>query len=87
MGTFGGALEARKIDASEGKLTAEVTGEVEVDEKVLVIKRIHAHYRLKASEEHRETIERVHGFHADKCPVARSLKGAIAIRTSYELVS
>jgi len=29
IGTFGGALEARQIDASHGKLTAEVTGEVE----------------------------------------------------------
>jgi len=28
MGTFGGALEARHIDASDGKLTADVTGEV-----------------------------------------------------------
>src|SRR6267143_1047429 len=28
MGTFGGALEARQIDASGVKLTAEVTGEV-----------------------------------------------------------
>jgi hypothetical protein len=27
MGTFGGALEARQIDASNGKLTADVTGE------------------------------------------------------------
>jgi hypothetical protein len=32
MGTFGGALEARHIDASSGKLTAEVTGEVETEE-------------------------------------------------------
>jgi hypothetical protein len=29
MGTFGGALEERQIDASNGKLTADVTGEVE----------------------------------------------------------
>jgi hypothetical protein len=29
VGTFGGALEARQIDASDGKLTADVTGEVE----------------------------------------------------------
>ena len=35
MGTFGGALEARHIDASNGKLTADVTGEVEVEEGVL----------------------------------------------------
>jgi hypothetical protein len=34
MGTFGGALEARQIDASNGKLTADVTGEVETEEGV-----------------------------------------------------
>ena len=86
MGTFGGALEARQIDASEGRLVGEITGEIEVDEGVLVIRRIHARYRLRAPEEKRETIERVHGFHAGKCPVARSLRGSIDITTSYELV-
>jgi hypothetical protein len=40
MGTFGGALEARQIDASDGKLTADVTGEVEQEDGVLVIRRI-----------------------------------------------
>ncbi len=35
LGTFGGALEARHIDASNGKLVAEVTGEVETEEGVL----------------------------------------------------
>ncbi len=54
---------------------------------VLVIRRIHAHYKVRASEAQREAIERVHGFHADKCPVALSLKGAIEIHTSFELVS
>ena len=37
LGTFGGALEVRQIDASDGKLTAEVTGEVEEEDGVLVI--------------------------------------------------
>ena len=32
LGTFGGALEARQIDASGGRLKADVTGEVEVVE-------------------------------------------------------
>jgi len=54
---------------------------------VLVLKRIHAHYRLRAREEQREVIERVHGMHVSRCPVARSLIPAIAISTSYELVS
>lgn len=43
LGTFGGALEARHIDASNGRLTGEITGEVETEDGVLVIRRIHVH--------------------------------------------
>ncbi|TMA26633.1 MAG: OsmC family protein [Deltaproteobacteria bacterium] len=85
VGTFGGALEARKIDASQGRLAADAEGEVEVEDGVLVIKRIHVKMRLKAGEEQRATAERVHGFYADKCPVYRSLKGSIAITTELVL--
>jgi uncharacterized OsmC-like protein len=56
-------------------------GEVELEENVLVIKRIHVRLRLKAEEPHRETAERVHGFFADHCPIYRSLKAAIQIDT------
>jgi uncharacterized OsmC-like protein len=86
MGTFGGALEARGINASGGRLVAEVTGEIEVEGGVLLIKRIHAHYKLRAGEDQREMIERVHAMHAARCPVARSIEAAIEVRTSYELV-
>jgi hypothetical protein len=55
MGTFGGALEARHIDASGGRLRAEVVGEVEQEEGVLVIRRIHVAMRLEAPEQARET--------------------------------
>ena len=41
MGTFGGALEARKINAGEGRLTADVTGEVESEDAELVFRPIH----------------------------------------------
>ncbi|MGH2737100.1 MAG: OsmC family protein [Actinomycetota bacterium] len=85
-GTFGGALEARGVDAGGGKLTSEVTGEVELDGKVLVIKRIHAHYRLAGEGLDEAVVARVHDFHADKCPVARSIRAAIEVTTSYELV-
>ena len=87
LGTFGGALEARKIDASEGRLTADVRGEVESDEGVLVIRRIHVSFTLRASEDTRETVERVHGFFADKCPVYRTLHTAIQITSSYTLAT
>jgi uncharacterized OsmC-like protein len=80
MGTYGGALEARQIKASGGTLAAEVRGEVGLSEdNVLIIERIHVVLRLKAPEESRETAERVHGIYAEKCPVYRSLKAAIAI--------
>ena len=86
VGTFGGALEARKIDASDGRLTADVRGEIENEDGVLVIRRIHVDFTLRAPETVRETIERVHGIFANKCPVYRTLHTAIQITSSYELV-
>ena len=86
MGTFGGALEARQIDASNGRLTADVTGEVETEEGVLVIRRIHVAMRLVAPEESRGTIERVHGIYAMRCPLYRTLYKAIQLKSSFELV-
>ena len=87
VGTFGGALEARNIDPNEGRLTADVRGEVENEEGVLVIRRIHVSFSLLAPESVRETVERVHRFYANKCPVYRSLHTAIKITSSYTLVS
>jgi uncharacterized OsmC-like protein len=60
-------------------------GEIEVEDGVLVIRRIHAKLKLKADPAHWETAQRVHGFFADKCPVYRSLKNAIAITTELIL--
>lgn len=87
MGTFGGALEARQIDASNGRLTADVTGEVESEEGVLVIRRIHVAMRLVAPEGVRATIERVHGVYAMRCPLYRTLHNAIQLTSSFELVA
>ena len=87
VGTFGGALEARHIDASGGRLTAEVVGEVEQEEGTLVIRRIHAEMRLQAAEDLRETAERVHGLYAMKCPLFRTLHKAIELTSSLTFVS
>ncbi|MCH7824542.1 MAG: OsmC family protein [Acidobacteria bacterium] len=86
LGTFGGALEARQVDASDGRLIAEVRGEVETEDGVLVIRRIHAAYTLQASEEVLETVQRVHDMHREHCPVYRSIHRAIAITTDFEIV-
>ena len=56
-----------------------------MESKVLVIKRIKQTFHLTASEEDRETIERVLGVYADSCPVARSVKDSIEITSELEL--
>jgi uncharacterized OsmC-like protein len=86
LGTFAGALEARQIDASNGKLEAEVTGEVEAEEGVLVIRRIHVAMHLLAPEQSRDTVERVHGLYAMRCPLYRTLHNAIQLTSSFTLV-
>ena len=60
---------------------SEAVGEVELQDNVLVIRRIHVVLKLKAAEPAREIANRVHGFFAGKCPVYLTLSPAIAITT------
>ncbi|WP_419950976.1 OsmC family protein [Candidatus Palauibacter sp.] len=85
-GTFGGALEARGIKADGGRLVGEIEGEVETEEGVLVIRRIHARYRLRADEAHADAIRRAFEAHPPKCPVYRTLSGSIDITTELDLL-
>ena len=61
-----------------------MVGEVEKDGDVLVLRRVHVKYKLRVSQEVRDTVARVLEMHADKCPVARSIKGAIEVTTEVE---
>jgi uncharacterized OsmC-like protein len=64
-----------------------------LDAKVLVVKRIHVTYHLVvdqaviADEAKRATIDRVLGFHAERCPVARTIGGCVDISTSLEFTT
>ena len=51
---------------------------------MLVIRRIHVTYQLKLKPEQQETAQKVHGFHADFCPVARSIKDSIDLTTELK---
>ena len=64
----------------------EAIGEIETEDKVLVIKRITVHYRLSVPADRHQEAQRVHDVHARFCPVARSLAGGIDVRTELELV-
>ena len=68
-------------------LHAETVGEIEVEGKVLVIKRIKQVFHLTADEHDREKIERVLTVYADGCPVARSIKDSIEISSELELTT
>jgi hypothetical protein len=87
LGTFGGALEARHIDASNGRLTGDITGEVETEDGVLVIRRIHVEMRLASPEEARPVVERVHQIYAMNCPLYRTFYKTLQLSSSYTLES
>lgn len=59
---------------------------MEVEDKVLVLRRMHLTLELHAESEHRDTAQRVHGFFAEACPLYRSLRPAIAITTELVLL-
>jgi len=61
-------------------------GEVEVEEGVLVLRRIHVTFTLKNVDADKvEAAERAHDVFKPKCPVYRSLYKAIDITTDLQL--
>lgn len=81
------------MPAGEGKLVADVTGEVEkTEDGVIVLRRVHVRYTLRAHPgtladlAKRDAIDRVHRFHARRCPVARSIGDSVEITTELDLL-
>lgn len=76
------------MKASGGRLTAEATGEIESDDGVLVVKRIHVVYSLRLdSDADHEKAHRAFEHHMPHCPVYRSIGSAIEITTALEVVA
>jgi len=65
-------------------LSSDTVGEIEVERKVLVIKRIKQTFHLETDEDDRETVERVLEVYADGCPVARSVRDSIEITSELD---
>ena len=85
IGTLGVMLAVRKVDVTNDRLSADVRGEIELEDNVPVVRRIMVTYQITAPEGSKELIERVHGMHAKHCPVYRSLCKSIDITTDYKL--
>jgi uncharacterized OsmC-like protein len=83
-GTLNRALSCREIVTTGGRLKTEAVGEIEVEDGVLVIRRIRMIAHLEAPESHREAAERAVTVYAPQCPVYRSLYKAIEITTELD---
>lgn len=67
-------------------MTALARGEVEVEDGVLIIKRIHVIFTLKGiGAGDVEAAERAHDIFKPKCPIYQSLYRAIDITTELNL--
>jgi len=67
-------------------LTAVAHGEVEAEEGVLVIRRIHVVLTLKdVAADKIDAARRAHDVFREKCPIYRSLHRAIDITTELEI--
>ena len=73
--------------ASEGRLTALARGEVEVEDKVLVVRRIHVVFTLRGAAERETEAQRAHEHYKARCPIYRSIHKAIEVTSDLELVS
>jgi uncharacterized OsmC-like protein len=59
-------------------------GEIEIEGKVLVLKRIHVDYDgVAVPADKQEAAERALATHQQACPVARSIEPAIAVTTAW----
>lgn len=64
-----------------------MVGEIEKEDGVLVVKRIHVTYDLYGvAEDRRDAAMRAHEHHAPHCPIARSISDAIDITTELRFV-
>lgn len=66
---------------------SEAEGDVEVEDGVLVIKRIRVRYRLRGCpEDKRAAAQRAHEHHATRCPVHQSIGSCVTMTTTLEFL-
>ena len=85
LGTLNGALEARGIDLPPDALKADVSGVNEVVDGIVTLTGVNVHYTLKVPAAAREAVDRALSRHAEKCPTARSLRGAVPVTWSADI--
>ena len=75
----------RGIRLSPDDVTAVAEGTNELVDGIPVLTRIHVGYTLRVPEGSREKVDRALARHAEKCPTARSLRGAVEVTWSADV--
>jgi organic hydroperoxide reductase OsmC/OhrA len=86
LGTLNGGLEARGVVLPKDGLTAEVEAINELKDGNILLTKIVVHYQMRIPAGTRETVERLLSKHQDKCPTAQSLKAAVDISWTADIV-
>ena len=64
----------------------EAEGVNELREGLPVLTALRVHYRLRIPHGTREVVDRALARHVDKCPTAATLKGAVAISWTADIL-
>ena len=75
----------RKIPSYPDRLTADVEGDIEDIDGILVLTRIRVRYRVKVPKDQRAAAERALATHENKCPAATSVKRGIAVEWKADI--
>ena len=86
LGTLVGALEARQVALSKDDIEVEVEGLNEVRDGLPVLTEVRVHYRLTIPSGTREKVDRALGRHLERCPTASSLRGAVTVSWTAEVM-
>lgn len=82
LGTLVAALEVRGVPVGVDGVSAEVTGENDLEDGIPVLRRVVVSYQLQLPAGFEDKVERALATHAAKCPTARSLRGAVEVTWS-----
>ena len=76
----------RGISLPPEAIRARVEGFNEMVDRIPTLQRIHVSYDLAIPEGARAKVDRALSTHADKCPTAVSLRGAVEVTWSADIV-
>ncbi|HEV2105691.1 MAG TPA: hypothetical protein VGU27_08150 [Candidatus Eisenbacteria bacterium] len=86
LGTLIGALEVRRVTLAGDAIACDAEGVNELRDGLPVLTAVRLRYRLRIPAGTREVVDRALARHQDRCPTAATLRGAVAVSWSAEVV-